>query len=399
MENPNNKAEQNLVQSFKQFEELKDISLKQNVVWECNREYHFFDLIIEYAGAPYAVVEIKHSDKSIPHQAEEDIRKAMRILSCPLGILTNGEKSYFYSTEQKEPIYDGEFYGLLDAIKAQIEKAKFNIVDNSVVKTILAEKLKINNELSLLDKGGTLGFSEDNEKFLWAHIIGKKTEKRLCRYTSLDSVVKTLTNGTLRMNGLAAMNDTTETSFFKNIVHPERIIKVPNDIFISSFSTKEDDLTMWRLYGDDGKGACLVFELTKESKSDFIISPVRYVDPNVKRKLKAIGELGRQNVRLMYENIYSHFFKPKEYEEESEIRLLYKSEEIKWSVSPDYSIVNPYIEVPLDKQSLKLTKIILGPKCPNNKLNRAQLSKLLVETKVNLDENAKCKLSKIKCYR
>lgn len=408
MENESNKVEEGFVQSFKQLESLNNLcSVKQNVVWEHNREYLFFDLIIEYAGVPYAVIEIKHSTKSSSYQIKEDISKAMRILSCPFGILINGEKSYLYSTKQNEPIFDGNFDDLLVVIKAQIEKKKFNIVDNPVVKVIISQKLHINRELPLYDKGETLGFSEDDEIFLWEQIIGTSPKKPLCRYTSLESVVKMLTNGTIRMNGLAAMNDTTETSLYEHIVHHKRNAQIPNNIFISSCSTKEDDLTMWRLYGDDGKGACLVFELDTEPESDFIISPICYVNSDVKKTLKAIGELIRQNVKLTYENINSHCLKPIAYKEENEVRILYnssanKSIETNWSVSPDYSIVNPYIEVRLDvntQKNLKLKKIILGPTCPNRKLNKNQISRLLKETEVYHENNAVCELSKINCYR
>lgn len=408
MENIINKTEQKIIEQFKELIGNEQFSINQNVVWRQNNEYHIFDLILEYDKTPYAIVEIKKTPIT-PDKFEKDIRKRMHILSCPYGILTDGKIFYLYSAGQIGASFYNDYDSLSNALNEQIEKEKNNIVNSSSIKNILSQKIHISKDLAIVNRAKKIGFTEDDEIFLWKQIMRDATaqkKKLLSRYTSLNSVVKILTTGHLRMNGLAAMNDTTETSFYEHLVYKKKKedMEIPNDIYISSCSINKDDLTMWRLYGDNGRGACIVFEVDYESKSDFIISPVCYVNSSVKNTLKAIRELVQQNVRLMYENIYSHCFKPEKYEIENEIRILYlnkdKNVETQWSVSPDYSIINPFIEIPLNKQkTLKLVKIILGPTCPNKKLNKIQITRLLKETNVYHDENAKCVQSKINCYR
>ena len=92
-----------------------------------------------------------------------------------------------------------------------------------------------------------------------------------------------------------------------------------------------------------------------------------------------------------------YFFKSKHFKTEKEVRLLVldRSNKKEWYKTNDSSIINPYIEIDLNdsKFPLKLTKVILGPKCPESAYNKAQMESMLK------DKNIEVSPSKIDIYR
>ena len=76
-----------------------------------------------------------------------------------------------------------------------------------------------------------------------------------------------LNSGKIRMMSVTAMNDKMEIGhLYGNLSCEESAyledktkIHYARQRYITSFTNKIDDLTMWRLYGDNGKGGCLVF--------------------------------------------------------------------------------------------------------------------------------------------
>jgi len=86
-------------------------------------------------------------------------------------------------------------------------------------------------------------------------------------------------NGSHVMCSITCMNDKGETSYADKYVgygayaNSTTSIKENNDCFILSCCNKDmvDNLTMWRLYGNDGKGVCLEYDvdITKIDGKEF----------------------------------------------------------------------------------------------------------------------------------
>ena len=236
-----------------------------------------------------------------------------------------------------------------------------------------------------------------------------KTPPKVCRYTTLNTLFNMINDGKLRMFGVAGMNDTTEVNYVEQCIYNDKDILPSNSInqyFITSCcrAKYEDDLTFFRLYGDDAKGVCLVFNI--EEKENFKIHEVVY-----KNKKDSIFEFlstfvteCEKKVRsFKFENLHewAHFIKSDEYSDEKEIRLVYKSSEQEsgWVLAQPFNILNPYMELNFDDIPLKLEKIILGPKCPDSKINRFQIDYLLEKKGFNKNGKIDVKESKITSYR
>ncbi len=183
-----------------------------------------------------------------------------------------------------------------------------------------------------------------------------------------------------------------------------------NRRFIMSCTTLPDDLMQWRLYSEDGKGACLKFVTNqiKENSQQFYIGRVKYSNDDgehqeillLKKIIKRIREELFFDMKFISLNVWKHFFKPKEYNYEKEIRLLYihkkREREKKWIVSEPYSIANPMVIFDLSNEfPLKLIEVMLGPNRPEKKLNQSQLT----EMASNKNRSFKIEVSKLNLYR
>lgn len=102
----------------------------------------------------------------------------------------------------------------------------------------------------------------------------------IAKYTTLDTLVAVLQSGKMRMNSIVSMNDKTEIGFLEEYIRnykedfDEECDKYlfADKEFITSFTTRIDDLDMWRLYGDNARGVCMVFErINKDSDELFIL--------------------------------------------------------------------------------------------------------------------------------
>ena len=100
---------------------------------------------------------------------------------------------------------------------------------------------------------------------------------------------------------------------------------------------KSDDLTMWRLYGDDAKGVCLNYEIKEKQRGrrlngDFYISCISYGESEkVHRELDFLLKVMQINInhwqfKLNRWHIWKHFFKSFRFKDEKEVRLLYLSD-------------------------------------------------------------------------
>ncbi len=257
-------------------------------------------------------------------------------------------------------------------------------------------------EKHLIVKDKLAYFDDYTENEILGKLIPNLTKKScIYRYTSLGNCLKILESGILELNGINSMNDKSEVNYFKSNLSKDvsmtyenidpKTIAAGNRRFISSFSNRKDDLSLWRMYTNDASGVCLEFEIDKAFKNDnYIISikPVIYgTKSNSFKFLKKLMscKLEDQNQRFVFRQMHllQNFFKSSQFKDEDEIRLFCyikdDFEKIKWRIANKSEIIYPYIEFYLSKNELpiKLKKIILGPKLPEQKINYIQLKAYL----------------------
>lgn len=245
--------------------------------------------------------------------------------------------------------------------------------------------------------------------------------KEFVKYTTLDTFTKIFKYGTIRMNSVVAMNDTSETDILQDAI---RNFKEPieseadaylesNTRFITSFSALEDSLPMWAQYGDKGAGVCLVFERGPMFKAEDLLH-ITYIskdDETVKNIKKLQKELKEKGINFYFALLdkYRNFIKYDFYKSEDEYRyLVVQDKGEQWIVNTDYNLVAPYIDRNLcigtvDKKfthkfnfPFVLRRVILGPAMVNQKYNVWQLN--YMASRKNL-WNFKVEPSKIDNFR
>ena len=245
---------------------------------------------------------------------------------------------------------------------------------------------------------------EDVEDMFFMALLGKPENSRFTRFMSLESLAAMLSNRSQRMRSIVTMNDKAECFYAMKYVdenieddneNTKRIAEATDFYFnnyITSFSTcDETDLNMWRLYGNNCKGACVVYELEHQILSDeFHMAPVSYARNGkneclelIKMILSGRMELCHRKFTLKRWGIWQRFFKSEQYAIEKEIRLLYSPKIIpnskQWELTTD-KVFSPYVDFQLIENQgypLKIKKVFLGPNSPESATNSILIKALL----------------------
>ena len=256
--------------------------------------------------------------------------------------------------------------------------------------------------------------------------------KRICRYTTLSSLFRTLTEKRQSMSSLVCMNDKTESyyseKFISEAASQSNVIQrlyartihtnsQPLSFILSgSRMSKKDDLNMWRLYGEDSKGVCLWYTVEDELPENFFLAKVGYGKNDTHAELTYLAsKMGKsvngRNFEIRNLNSWLHFFKPAEYAIEEEVRLLYEMRDIdlfeekggKWVLNADNGIISPIVRFPITKQDnsfpLILDKIVLGPNIAEVNTNKEQLQLLIKQCKIRVTDSFEVISSKVSSYR
>ena len=232
----------------------------------------------------------------------------------------------------------------------------------------------------------------------------------IAKYTTLDTLVAVLQSGKMRMNSIVSMNDKTEIGFLEEYIrnYKEDFDKYlfADKEFITSFTTRIDDLDMWRLYGDNARGVCMVFErINKDSDELFNISYIAEKSDVLEKIAKLQDALKNNSIRFRMNLLkkYQHFLKLSDYSSESECRLMVNSEKTDgWFINRDNGILTPYIEKKLVREveedniyPFRLSGIILGPAFREQTANMMQVLYMAAQCQYSLF----VKQSKITSYR
>lgn len=247
------------------------------------------------------------------------------------------------------------------------------------------------------------------------------SETLLYRYCDIESMFSTLSNNSIRLNGIAAMNDISEVGYVERYIDRDHImmknkrdVNRINDKFIYSSTVLKDDLMHWRLYGDDSKGACLTFKA--KGGGNYFGIQLKKVNYGIERdglnyhpelelvsKIReAVKKINKESIQFRTLNVWKHFFKSYEYRLEQEVRLLISlrgsfilGEHLKennnniikksWGLTKSYKILNPFIIFSFENKELplELVEITLGNKCPEIETNKKQLEEYLINHTIN----------------
>ena len=437
-----------------------DLIIRTQDRWKTPLLIRRFDIVIYQGRNPFAVVEIKGNlqNKNLLARATDQVRSAISITNSRFGIVTDNVSYYLYDRNNKEQdftniTFDELISRLINPTKIEVNKKDREVVLN-IIREATEKHLSQNQEFSSFinsksflsrikfdtnsnsyffsdDEGGISSF--ENQFFI--KMMGEFKDTQICRYTSLNTIFDMLNYISFRMSGLVGMNDKSEVNYVDAYLngaqkpiskeHPNTIIAL-NKRYITSCTeiTRKDDLTLWRLYSDDAKGVCLVFNVKKNNLNNHVLlQKVKYADKNGKHKeldlLKQIKDDVESITGFNFEfrkiGYWKHFFKPFDYAIEEEVRLLIIDNDSLDKIKSDFvmtythSIINPIMDFRLNSKSfpIQLNEIILGPKCPEQETNLVQLQEMIrrkkreITTKAydsNLN-NLKMELSEIKHYR
>ena len=255
--------------------------------------------------------------------------------------------------------------------------------------------------------------------------------KRMCRYTSLSSLFRSLSERKQSMCGVACMNDKSESDYafsvlessaeHSNVVQRLKARSASNStqasfILSGSRMSNKDDLNMWRLYGDNSQGVCLWYDVDADNLRDFRLSRVSYGKQGRHAELIYLSnKLGKglcgRNFEIRNLHSWMLFFKPMEYAVEDEVRLLFQIDDIsqlesyggKWILNEENGIIAPIIRISILETDnhfpLILSRVVLGPNLRERDVNKIQLLNMIKQSGIKVSENFEISFSEINSYR
>lgn len=419
---------------FKRFPQLNlSVVMEMNFSFISNRPEEYktftFDIIVQKNERPFIIIEIK-SKSFLEEVANNTLisiaSPGLEITTAKYFIFTDGlvfklvDSSKAYNVEQ----IDKDRISILFSRTPEIESINqnkqylFEIITNGLFELGINEKWyslfsgRTPDDIIEYDNGNDIyTFKGDPNNFdsfenrFFQSLLPEYTDKTIFRYTTVSSVESMLRYNTFRMNGIVGMNDTTEIDYVDFLVFngrrpldewlPHEVEEV-NKVFVTSCSSieKEDDLTLWRLYGDDSKGISLKLSVEHTNiKNNMIVAKVSYGKKDrshpqidlIKKLAVEFKQVRSARFEFKTYHIWKHFFKPYQYEVEQEVRLLYilneesKPKNYDWVVTYGDRIFNPFVDFNLNSPDfpLKLQEIILGPNTPSKNVNKAQLEEYI----------------------
>ena len=388
-----------------------------------------FDIVIFHKKEVIAALNYREQIASMRfslNQNADTEQKRFEKVGIKCGIMYFGEKNKFYiCCKGKTGFQVLDFNNLIIAIVGERNFGERPLIDNLAAEVLGCKPEEYNDKLSIgqlkeLDRlfsdesidfddiNGVISFRTKNEDAFFKLLLSHSNCKSICRYTSLESFYLMLRDCKQAMCSITCMNDKGEISYtdksigFSAYAESHSAIVENNNCFILSCCNKKkfDDLTMWRLYGDDAKGACLEYDINNKliDNKNFFLSSVSYGEDNgthyeleFVRRILSIRPNGWK-FEFKRWHIWKHFFKSHLFKDEEEIRLLFIMHddiderikpEIKWIMDSTNKIVSRICLFLLNEDlfPLKLIGATVGPKCPELDCNVSQLNFMNSQTK------------------
>lgn len=306
---------------------------------------------------------------------------------------------------------------------------KYGLLENF---SFFFHQIKTKRNNIIFDSHGPddFGLTQEFETLFFKSLLGEIEEDCiLTKYTNIDTLLRICKDNEIGMTALIGMNDSTECYYADSYLkeHGGKAFFTDSDntylgynSFITSFTYLRDNLTMWRLYGDDASGINIQFKLEKQLRNDFILSPVSYANENKQHpKLDVIAEMQnitieKKNFCFRYLYIWRYFFKPYQYQVENEIRLLYVKNKpdshLTWIITgvgvisslTKFTVVDKSTHFKKNKHPLyplSVRGITLGPQSVESSVNENAI-KIMLNTKYGWSEKeVMIKPSNVNNYR
>lgn len=374
--------------------------------------------VFDVDGKPVAMFEVKGFPQAwaMRMQMDSSLSRTFHLQGVRYSIITDGDEFWMWSQESREYV-KADFVTVLDTIIKGLpvlgDKPSTEQIINAIIESASKAKLKQKNAIknfiekprakSLFKMDATTGKIEfstpSSEDAFFSHLLNGQIPSKLCRFTTRHNLFLLFKEGKQNMCSIVCMNDKSEETYAdkKTGLGPDwgETKLENNNCFILSLmpQDKSDDLTMWRLYGDDAKGVCLNYESKEKQRGrklngDFYISCISYGESEkVHRELDFISGVGLMNInhwqfQFHRWHIWKHFFKSFRFKDEKEIRLLYlsdgkKKEDKQWIENSESGIVSKMLlfpMIPTNTFPLTLANVIVGPKAPEPKKIAEQFS-------------------------
>ena len=421
----------------------------------------FFDIVIKKDNKELAIVEVK---KNFRNNNDTNTIYYAKYLSSiniegskPCFCITDGNNYYILENGISDSYELNQFVErVVNGNEASINYNK-NTINTFLNDLYTVFKKNQNNKmmeyaLSLKKDFDSYGFDEvfekDGKHFFFKEAIEIKFFKKLLnvdgkiknkykdlyRYTSLKSLFRIINDGKQSMSSIIGMNDvsecyfsnkekkdcfikSTQTNTLKKFEDVDYIFEDGDCCFVTSCVTDDKEkLFMWYMYGDQGRGVRIHYRLIDDKMPEnFVVAPINYSDNNNYTIIDSLEELEKEHedclsFKFKRKNAWCHFFKPNEFSEENEIRILYFDESdyrnnnsIDWIINENFRVF-PIIQFPLQnfvKQDdeinavhfksqdfekecskvmtffpYKIVDVMLGPKCPFKDMNYAMIKKM-----------------------
>ena len=384
------------------------------------------DILIYNGGLHIAAIDVKIMAHLRGYEdAKARIRQIAFANNYLLAVVTNGEQFYVCDTSSSsdadfEEKSLEEFAAMLEDVKPLIDERErcvkhredfikaFTEAANECLQDNPTANFKRNRnvvrfangcrETDLIVIDGKLQFfdvKKENEFF--EQLVESFTDETVYRFTSLDSIFRTLESSQQSMCCLVGMNDRSEVNYADNYLN-QSVVKTAydkkkeNNYFILSCVEDDDNesLTMWRLYGDNTRGVRITYE-PQSMPDGFRFGKIYYGDSiNHHAGLEFLKKvlstkMGNVFFRFNHFDYWKHFFKPFDYAIEREVRLLYEKcssnppQIVKWIKIGEFSVLAPLAIFNAKAFSLKIKEIRLGPNMKEQRTNMLQLKELCVE--------------------
>lgn len=374
--------------------------------------------VFDVDGKPVAVFEVKSFPQAwtLRKQMDSSLSRTLEVQGVRYSVLTDGDEFWMWSQDSPEYLktdYDRVLETIKNGLPVLGDIPNIEQISRAVMEIAKSVELKQSNAIrNYIDKPrkrclfktdtktGKIEFSTPSaEDAFFSHLLNGQIPTRLCRFTTRHNLFLLFKDGKQNMCSIVCMNDKSEETYAdKKIGWDESWGDVRlenNNCFILSLmpQDKSDDLTMWRLYGDDAKGVCLNYEIEEKQrgrklKGDFYISCISYGESDkVHRELDFLRGLCHVNLNhwqfhFNRWHIWKHFFKSFRFKDEKEVRLLYlsdgkKKEDKRWIENSESGIVSKMLlfpMVPTNIFPLTLTNVIVGPKAPEPRKIAEQFS-------------------------
>ncbi|CAK1234810.1 DUF2971 domain-containing protein [Fructobacillus cardui] len=265
----------------------------------------------------------------------------------------------------------------------------------------LLEKITNHKDISniVADIKNILSVDEDdlkNETLKLGHYTNTSVLPKLISSTVIPTESDSSSSSFLRLTNSRQLNDPTEGKIlFKYLTFKEMddVGFIHSHVYIASASTSLDNLPMWKQYGDDARGVCLVYDndylvhLMESYGSAISICKVFYLDSSVnkleqlktknEREERLIDKLIELRNYLKKNDIDSYTlgelerlalcFKSDKYSYEEEYRIMQNTEQMNeedchFTLEKNKTFDFPFLYLYLEKVRLKYKEVILGTK-------------------------------------